>query len=320
MEDLIIPDSKNVESGLGPHRPKVARTELLKSFSDMLPNLLEIVRNLDANKLYRIVGVPKDGRLYLDLEGNIKGVIYKGNKIWGHARLQPAQMEKLLQNASAIVTHHLLSEISSQLVDIQSEIEILKKDLINIQISEIGSGFKLLKQAKACQDRNNSNPLIREAIGCFTKGLEMCLTGLKMRISEAPEPETRFRDNWGQKSKPEVAKEKLTQAQEYLRWSLKALDGLCQCYRDLDEPLPGPRVVRDALEELDQPIEMAVKKSRLLEKEKNGKFPEEFWKHFLSNKARIEKQLEDCDSRSAKRIVVEFKPKELLELSDEYLS
>lgn len=315
MEELIIPFSygENVESGSGPHKPKAARTELLKSLSD-IPNFLEAVRNLDGDKLYRIVDVPKDGKLYLDPEGYTKGVVYKDGKILFHARLEPAQIDRIFQNVSSIVTHHVLSKISFQLTDIQEEMASIRKDMFNDQISEIGSAFKLLKQAKDCQDRNNSNPLIHKAIDCFNKGLQMCQNGLEARIREAPEPKTTFGDNWRQKSKPEVAKEKLTQAQDYLRWSLKALDGLCQCYNDLDEPLPGPRVVRDSLEELGKHIEMAVKKSRLLEKEESGKFPEEFWKDFLSNKARIEKQLEDCDSRSAKRIVIEFKPKEILEL------
>lgn len=251
---------------LGPNsdfQTKIFRTNREAILSELraLSGILEIVRTLNPDTVYRIVCSPEGGKLYTDTAGNLKGVFYKDGKIVQHAKLQVVG-RSLVKCATAVGSQVLLISIAMQLNRVERGIHKIIEGQHDDRISEIYSGRSQYKQAMLVQDHERRSRLIENAIQTLNTGIEKTSRSLKRQIAEMPDSEPRFVDDWPlTKIRTEKATEQMIPVEESFQACLIGIQTLAECFAAINEPQTAVVALKDNIAKLsDSGIASAAEK------------------------------------------------------------
>lgn len=295
-------------------RFKLKRKQILREIR-CLPGILELVKNLEKDTLYKIVMKPDGAKLLEDASGNIMGVFREKGKILQHARLKRVQ-PSILETASPIASQILLVGLAMQLNRIETSIGRVIEGQQDDRMALIEAGIEQYRQAMDVRDLGRQERLIEDAIQTLNTGLKQTLSSLKRQIENAPDPKISFPDNWV-RNKSEVAKEKLALAEESFQMCLIGLKTLALCYEAGNERLAAVNLLKRYFGDLKETgIATAAEKARLIQYDED-KPPEAPWKAFLALDEKFQNDIESYLTLANKEFdsiefKVEFKPEELM--------
>jgi len=200
MENIKIPCSlddsdaessrRDVQEGAFQRRRESILTELRS-----IPGIIDAAKTLNPDTTYKIVCWPERGKLFRDSAGNLQAVFYKDGKIVQHARLR-ALSPSLVKAATAIGSQILLIHIALELSDIKKKIEKLADMQHEDRQAEIYSGVALYEQACLVENSTTRVVLISNAIQSLNTDIERTFKSLERQISEMPDTEPHWRENW----------------------------------------------------------------------------------------------------------------------------
>lgn len=277
----------------------------------------EVVRGLNQETVYKLVSKPQNATLDKGAHGIVKGIFRdESGRIVEHAKFK-AIGPSLIKAASAVGSQVLLISIAMQLNQIEKKIERIITELHNDRLAEIEAGVQQFENAMWVEDCERRSRLVENAVQTLTKGLKKTMRSLKDQIEALPDTRNSFLDNWIS-NKSKKAEQLLQPAMESFFAGLLGIKTLSECYAVLDEPIAAGKVLQEQLQALKQcGIPAAAKKARLVSAKRNF-LPEAPFRQFLDCEATTMANLKQSSVhrfQHPEQIEIEFKPKELMEVS-----